>query len=42
MLVSFPDVIRTFAPTVRTTHADAVPTFRIAKKTTLTYKTFAK
>jgi len=39
--VSFPDVVGTFAPTVRTTLVHAIPAFRIAKITTLTHKTFA-
>jgi len=39
--VSFPDVIRTFTPTVRTTLIDAIPAFRIAKNPPLTHKNFA-
>ena len=36
--MSFPYVVGTFAPTVRTTLVDAIPTFRITKITTLTHK----
>jgi hypothetical protein len=39
--ISFPDVIGTLTPTVGTTFVHAIPTFRIAKITTLTHKTFA-
>jgi hypothetical protein len=41
ILVSFPDVIGTFAPTVRTTLVHAIPAFRIAKNPTLTHKEYA-
>ena len=39
--ISFPDVIGTLPPTVRTTLVNAIPAFRIAEKSTLTHETFA-
>jgi hypothetical protein len=39
--VSFPHVKGTLPPTIGTTLVHAIPTLRIAKKTTLTHKTFS-
>jgi len=39
--VSFPHVKGTLPPTIGTTLVHTVPTFRIAKKTALTHKTFS-
>lgn len=39
--VSFPDVVGTFAPTIRTTLVHAIPAFRIAKNPALPHNAFA-
>jgi hypothetical protein len=39
--VSFPDVVGTLTPTVRTTLVHAIPAFRIAEISRLTHKAFS-
>jgi len=39
--VSFPDVVGTFAPTVRITFVDAISAFRIAKNPAFAHKEYA-